>query len=156
MCDIVWAISNISAGTIKHCDKVMNSAVLERVLDYLSDYNLKLKKEAVYVVSYLCSSTDLEIILKLVSRGVLKSLCNILEYDKNDVVLISVLDTVYNIFYSGEFLKEYEKENRFTKEFDEYGGVTLLENLQTHTNEKIFDLTQKIMERFYITQEVIN
>lgn len=156
MREIVWAITNISAGRINQCEKVMDSAVLERVYDYLTDYDLKLKKEAVFVIRNMCTTGSLEITIKVVDQGVLKKLCELLEKEKNEIILITCLETLLNIFHMGEILKEFEKENRFIKEFDEYAGVTLLENLQNHKDIDIFNLAQKILEMFYITQEVTN
>ncbi len=154
--EVLWAVSNICAGTIEQCMKVMESPIFEKVLEYLSDPDYKIKREALLVINYYSSSNSLDMSLKLVNKGILQKICWILENDMNENILNLCLVVIFEFLSTGEHLKGLEPENRFAKIFDKCGGVSLVENLQMHNNLDIHKISLVILERFYETNEITN
>jgi importin subunit alpha-1 len=152
--EVLWAISNICAGSINQCMQVLESPVFEKVLEYLGDQDYKIKKEAVLIINYYSSSNCLNMILKLLNRGILEKLCIILENDKEKSILLSCLIIIFDFMATGEQLEEYESENRITKLFQRCGGVNIVETLQMHTDLEIHKISLAILDRFYETNEI--
>ena len=157
MREIVWAVSNIAAGSVKDCTRVVNSNIFEIIIGYITDNDYRLRKEALFTVNN-CSSHCLELTIKMISLGVFQKLCQALESEKNEDIILLSLDTIFNMIFTGECLLDISpyNSNTIAKKFDECGGVTLVESLQNHNNEKIHNFSMKILGKFFGTQEIIN
>ena len=157
MREIVWAVSNITAGHDNHCLSVVNSNIFEIIIGYFTDNDYKLRKEALFTVNN-CSSSSLELTIKMISLGLFQKLCQVLESEKNEDIILLSLDTIANLISTGECLLDISPyySNTVAKKFDECGGVTLVESIQNHSNEKIHNFSVKILTKYFPTQEIIN
>lgn len=149
--DILWALSNITAGTFMHIDAFVNSEVCDKVILHMKDPSWKVRREAIYCISNCLSINLSNYSNKFVAKGVLQILCEILTHEKLDIVLYAALEAVKYILLSGDSLVTENKPNPFLVKFEELGGHTILENLQSYASEDVYELSALILTSFYKT-----
>ena len=68
-----------------------------------------------------------------------------------DKIILLGLKGLYNILQFAEKfqLNDETQQNKFIGELDKLDGISKLEELQSHANEKVYENTIKILEAFF-------
>ncbi|KAL1494355.1 hypothetical protein ABEB36_009967 [Hypothenemus hampei] len=143
--EATWTISNVTAGNAEQIQRVIDAGILPILLQVLSAGDFKSQKEAVWAVTNFTSGGNIAQLAKLVEAGCIKPMCNLLNSKDYKTVSV-VLDGLNNILLAAQKLGEAEKVAVL---IEECGGLDLIESLQVHDNEKIYEKALSIIENFF-------
>lgn len=143
--EAAWTISNITAGNSEQIQKVIDAGIVPVLLQVLSTGDFKSQKEAAWAVTNFTSGGTIPQLAKLVELGAIKPMCNLLN-SKDFKTVSVVLDGLNNILTAAQKLGETEKVAILV---EECGGLDLIESLQSHENEKIYEKALSIIENYF-------
>ena len=102
-----------------------------------------IRKEAIFFVSNVFTGGSPKQVQIIVDMDGLEAMCDVLDINDATVVLTALAAIEKALRISKELGKSYDVY------VDECDGVTKLEYLQQHTNDKIYNATVKIIEEFF-------
>uniref|UniRef100_A0A646QGB7 Importin subunit alpha n=1 Tax=Hemiscolopendra marginata TaxID=943146 RepID=A0A646QGB7_9MYRI len=147
--EAAWALSNIAAGTTEQIQAIIDSNLLSQIILSLEKCEFKVQKEVAWVVTNLSSGGTIQQVVTMVSLGVLPPYCNMLTCKDPKTVLV-VLDGLHNILQAAEKISETE---RVCLLIEECGGVDRIEQLQTHSNDKIYNSAYSLIEKYFSRED---
>lgn len=143
--EAAWTISNVTAGNAEQIQRVIDAGIIPVLLQVLSTGDFKSQKEAAWAVTNFTSGGTIAQLAKLVELGCIKPMCNLLN-SKDFKTVSVVLDGLNNILNAAQKLGETEKIAIY---IEECGGLDLIESLQSHDNEKIYEKALSIIDNFF-------
>jgi len=145
--EAAWTLSNITAGTKTQIQSVIDAQLLPYIIDVLGRGDYKTQKEAVWAVTNLTSGGTPEQIMQLVEQKALPPLSNMLGVQDPRTVTVA-LDGIHNILTAAAKISE-EVCNKVALMLEECNGLDLIEKLQEHENERIYQRSAQIIKEFY-------
>ena len=140
-----WALSNITAGINNALiQAVIDANIVPKLIHILKTEEFGIKKEAVWAISNLTSGGTPEQIEYAVSQGAIPELCNCLTVDDAKIVQVA-LEGLDNILKVGA----QKPGNPMALTIEEVGGLDKIDALQTHENHQVYELSVKILERYF-------
>ena len=94
-------ISNITAGTKKQIDTVIQANIIPSLINLLNEAPFVIRKEAAWAIVNATSGGNRSQIQYLVNRGVIGPLVSLLD-TRNEKILLVAMDGLYNILKCGE------------------------------------------------------
>ncbi|KAG7393377.1 Importin alpha subunit (Karyopherin alpha subunit) (Serine-rich RNA polymerase I suppressor protein) [Phytophthora pseudosyringae] len=144
-----WAISNITAGTPSQIQEVIDANVIPPLLAQLWSVEFDVRKEAAWAISNATSGGTTEQIKYLVQQGCIPPLVKLLDVQDPRVINVS-LDALENILRAGEAdMSLSDTENRMARYIDEADGLELIQNLQYHQEEDIYEKSVRIIRDYF-------
>ncbi|XP_034936362.1 importin subunit alpha [Chelonus insularis] len=143
--EAAWAISNVTAGNGDQIQQVINAGLLPPLIRVLKSGDIKSQKEAAWAVTNLTSGGSIQQLVCLIQHEVLVPFCNLLEAKDVKAIMV-VLDGLTNILATAEKVGELD---RVATMIEEAGGLDKLEALQHHENEKIYQKTSAMIDKFF-------
>lgn len=147
-----WIISNIAAGTQKQIETLIAEEflpILEKVID--TD-EMDIKKESIWAVCNLTSVENVEYIEKILKQGILKIICDCLKM--TDAKYLAVcLEAFGNLLAYGK-KRSQGGVNPIVVEVEKMGMFDVLEKLQLHPVEIVYEKTLKILETYFDTENI--
>jgi importin subunit alpha-1 len=128
---------------------VIEANIIPPLVSLLATAEFDIKKEAAWAISNATSGGTHEQIKYLVNQGCIKPLCDLLTCPDPRIVTVS-LEGLENILKAGEA----EEVNLYAQYIDEAEGLEKIENLQTHDNNEIYVKAVKILESYWMEEEV--
>ncbi|KAK4883597.1 hypothetical protein RN001_006916 [Aquatica leii] len=150
--EAAWTVSNITAGNSEQIQKVLDADIMRPLLNVLQTGDFKSQKEAAWAITNYTSGGTIAQLGKLVEMGVLKPMCNLLN-SKDWKTVIVALDGLTNILNAANKLGEVEKVAIM---IEECGGLDLMEALQAHENEQVYEKALSIIENYFGMVQVEN
>ncbi|KAF5270424.1 hypothetical protein FQR65_LT05612 [Abscondita terminalis] len=150
--EAAWTVSNVTAGNSEQIQKVLDADIMEPLLNVLQTGDFKSQKEAAWAITNYTSGGTIAQLGKLVEMGVLKPMCNLLN-SKDWKTVIVALDGLTNILNAANKLGEVEKVAIM---IEECGGLDLMESLQAHENEQVYEKALSIIENYFGMAQVEN
>ena len=126
----------------------MQTNILDKIMEILKKDDSEIKKEAIWALSNTTSNGSQDQLRRLVERGAISAFCAILSSPDARSVAVS-LEGLNNILKIGDHNKTPEGENPITLQVEECGGIDLLENLQYHPNQQIYNKALTILEKYF-------
>jgi hypothetical protein len=155
---VTWTVSNITAGLYRHVCAVIDSPLMDTISKYLADCNFCVKRETIYIFHNAISFKSPDIAAKLLSKGLLDYIIDILSNDKDPSLLLLTLETLAFIINCGECFRNLsvngDMGNPFLRQFELKGGSAILETLQNHQNEDVFKMASDILSAFFQTEAI--
>ncbi|GKU86931.1 hypothetical protein SLEP1_g1394 [Rubroshorea leprosula] len=150
-----WTISNITAGNVDQIQAVIESGIIDPLVNLLQNAEFEIKKEAAWAISNATSGGTHEQIKFLVSRGCIKPLCDLLNCPDPRIVSVC-LEGLENILKVGEAEKNLGNtvDNIYAQLIDDAEGLEKIENLQSHDNNEIYEKAVKILETYWVEEDV--
>ncbi len=141
-----WLASNIAAGTHDQITLLMqNTSLMFKLADIALNSTWEIKKEALWVLSNICTTGTDDHVKGLVQMSGLPPLAEVLSLKNADAtVLGATLDAIERILDVGE---RYNAD--YAKLFDECNGIDHLETLQEHPSNSVYQKTVKIIETYF-------
>ena len=140
-----FILSNIAAGTQKQIEILIEHNFLQIMYKIFKNDNQKVKKE---VLMCICNMTAVEneiYMKKLIDDNILMIITEILKSEDNTYIIIG-LETLTNILTFG---KKNGKIKEFQIECEKIGITDILEKLQMHDNQIIYEKTLQILENYF-------
>ena len=148
--ETAWIISNIAAGTQKQIETLINEDFLP-ILEQLIEKDAKeIKRECIWAVCNLTSVIKPELIKKILNQNILGIIGKCLKTE-NAKYLAVCLEALNNLLSFGK--KSNPKgDNPIAIEVEKIGMCDILEQLQFHPVEVVYDKTLRILETYFETQ----
>ncbi|RUS75157.1 hypothetical protein EGW08_017065 [Elysia chlorotica] len=140
-----WMLSNITAGSTDQIQAVIDTGLLPILVEVLITGDFKSQKEAAWAVTNLTSGGTVEQISALVSFGVIKPMCDLLE-SKDAKLLMVLLDGILNILEAADKVGQAEP---ICVILEECQGLDKIEMLQNHENMQVYKKALDIIEKFF-------
>lgn len=146
-----WTLSNITAGTSDQIQAIINCGIFPKLIELLRSSEFDIQKEAAWAVSNATSGGTAEQIMYLVQQGAIPPLCELLQVADSKVVTVA-LEGLENILKVGNTLGEAVMQQLVTIVAD-CNGLQLIEELQNHENQNIYQRAVKILETYFAAEE---
>ena len=145
-----WIISNIAAGTQKQIEMIISADFLPILEHVIQVDELEIKKECIWAVCNLTSVEKPEFMKKLFEQNILGIICNCLKMDNGKYLAVS-LEALGNLLAFGK-KNNPEGHNPIVIEFEKMGMCEILEKLQFHPVEVVYNKALKLLESYFETQ----
>lgn len=146
--EVCWIFSNIAAGTLSQIDMLLANHDVVQILGNLIMFgSWDVRNEATWTLCNLCTTGNSRHIMRVVEDGGIAYLCEMMFTCDIKVVSI-VLAAVRAILATGV---AHDEEDRYMELLDESNGISRLEELQYHANEKVAAQALCIVEQFIDT-----
>lgn len=144
-----WALSNVAAGTALQVQGLMATPnAVQALVNNLTHGEWSVKKEATWAVCNLATSGTPAQIHQLVQNNVIAALCTTL--DKADAKVVAVaLDALGCILRVGQ----QEGISTFSDKVEEDGGLDLIEALQDHEHDDIYNKASSLIRTYFDADE---
>jgi importin subunit alpha-1 len=147
--EVCWSLSNITAGSADQIQLCLDMGIVDKLIQILLLDDTEIKKEAVWAVSNCTASANFTQFNALVDKGIIKALLSTLKMQEARILAVA-LEGLDNILSIGEeHFKKQGKENRFSLQLENDGGLELIEQLQMHPNHQIYQRALKILETYF-------
>jgi hypothetical protein len=104
---------------------------------------MEIRKEAIWAVSNMLSSASPRQVAMVVELDVIEAMSEALNLTDSGLILVA-LDAIKQVLRTGK-----EQGKPYDVYFDECDGVSKLENLQHHSNTKIYERAVELIDDFY-------
>ncbi len=139
-----WTLSNITAGTQEQIQTILNSDVIPKLIQLLQSGDFDIQKEATWAISNATSGGNPIQIMKMARLGCIAPLCRML--DCQDIKVVNVaLEGLENFLKTGRKQQTLEIED----ELRACDGVSSIERLQNHQNDKIYKRASDILQSYF-------
>jgi len=143
-----WTISNITAGNSAQIQTIVEADIFPPLIHLLGSAEFDIKKEAAWAISNATSGGSLDQLRYLVSHGIVKPLCDLLEFPDPKIIMVA-LEGLENLLRTGP----KGPGNDVATQIDEFGGVQKLEALQRHQANEIYEKSLKILETYFEAED---
>jgi len=150
-----WTVSNITAGTKEQIQSVIDTGIIGPLVQLLATAEFDIKKEAAWAISNATSGGTQDQIRFLVSTGCIKPLCDLLICSDARIITVA-LEGLENILKVGEAEKELAGPagvNPYVNMVDEADGLDKIEELQSHSNEDIYEKAVTLLETYFDVED---
>ena len=144
----VFIISNLAAGTQNQIEFLIEQNFFEILKKIVKIDVPKVKKEAIYAIANLSLVENEKHMKKLIDEGILIFIyeCMKDEDPKNIAISLEVLGNIL------AFAKKIGELNNLLNEIEKIGMVDILENLQVHKDQIIYEKTIQILDTYFETE----
>ena len=142
-----WILSNIAAGTQKQIESLIDQDFLPLLSNVIKGDETEIKKEAIWEVCNLTSVEKPEKLRKILEQGILQIICNCLKMDDAKYLAVC-LEAFGNLLAFGK-RSNPNGPNPIVTEVEKMGMFDVLEKLQYHPVEIVFEKTLKILETYF-------
>lgn len=143
-----WTISNITAGTAPQIQAVIQAGVIPKLVQLLTCTEFDIQKEAAWAVSNATSGGNPEQIMYIASQNAVPPLCQLLNVKDVRVVKVALegLDNILRAAHDNG-------DPSIVQIVDDCGGLTYIENLQTHPEKDIYQRASQICDSYFEIEE---
>jgi hypothetical protein len=152
--ETAWILSNIAAGTQKQIETLIAEDILPILDRVIKSDEPEIKKECIWAVCNLTSVENIQYIEKILKQGILRIICDCLRLDDAKYLAVC-LEAFGNLLAFGKkSVQGTNSPNPIVEEVDKMGMFDVLEKLQLHPVEIVYEKTLKILENYFETQNV--
>lgn len=149
-----WLISNVIAGTQSQIDAVIKAKLIPPIVNALQNGDNRSRVEASWAIANLSQGGTARQILCVAKRDYIKAFCDVLSPSNHVDLLVNILETLFFLLTT---LSNQEAStmslSSACNHIEEFGGLDRLEELQQHSNEKVYSVSYKIIERFFSDED---
>jgi Atypical Arm repeat len=143
--DMCWVMSNISASEVKHRAAILKTekqlGLLVKLIDLSKNGAWKVRREALYTLCNLTLLGDEYDIRWLIAYGAIESFSLTLANCTSIPLMLEMLASLEKMLkMQGAYA--YQK-------MDEADIVQIIEELQSHPNDKVYEIAYKIIDEYY-------
>ncbi|ENN81701.1 hypothetical protein YQE_01907, partial [Dendroctonus ponderosae] len=141
LADSCWALSYLTDGSNERIEAVLEAGLISRLVQLLTSNESTVLTPALRAVGNIVTGNDAQTDV----MGCIKPMCNLLNSKDYKIVSV-VLNGLDNILSAAHKLGETDKVAIL---IEECGGLDLIEALQAHDNENIYDKALSIIENYF-------
>ena len=148
--ETAWILSNIAAGTQKQIESLIKEDFLPIFQKIISCDEAEVKKECIWAMANLTNIKDETYMKKILEQGILLTMnyCLLIDDAKNVAVNLEALGNLLS-FGKNNIC---DGVNPVVKEMERIGMVDILEKLQTHPVEIVYEKTLKLLLEYFEVQ----
>mmetsp|Transcript_15061 Transcript_15061/g.29690 ORF Transcript_15061/g.29690 Transcript_15061/m.29690 type:complete len:522 (+) Transcript_15061:56-1621(+) len=150
-----WTISNITAGNPRQIQSVIDANIMPTLIYLLKYSETDIKKEAAWAISNATSGGTQKQINYLVKLDCISPMIELLTSSDSRVIKV-ILEGLENILEIGNKKSNESNLNIYTRAIEQAGGLEKLENLQHHSDDKIYEYSVRILEKFFGAEEEVS
>jgi len=148
-----WCVSNVAAGTHAQIEAVMSTpGLLEGVMEQARMGEWNVRKEATWVFCNIAAAGTEGQVCRIMAGGLAETLMEVLQTDDARFLEI-LLDGVAVILRTERKLKDSGNPAaaccNFAAEFEEYGIIVRLQELQDHESTAVYEKALALGETYY-------
>lgn len=143
-----WTISNITAGTPEQIQAVIEAGVMPKLISLLGSADFEVRKEAAWAVSNATSGGRQPQIMHIAGLGAIPALCELLNVQDVRVIKVA-LEGLENMLKVGHDTNDPS----IVQIINDCGGLTYIENLQTHAHEDVYKRASEICDNYFEIEE---
>ena len=147
-----WIISNIAAGTQKQIETLISENFLPILDNSIKVDEPEIKKECIWAVCNLTSVENPEYLKKILNDGILRIICDCLKMDDAKYLAVC-LEAFGNLLSFGKKTCP-DGPNPIVTEVEKMGMFDVLEKLQLHPVEIVYEKTLKLLETYFEVQNI--
>lgn len=151
--ETAWILSNIAAGTQLQIETLINENILPILEKIIENDENEIKKECIWAVCNLTSVEKPEFMKKILEQGILTIICSCLKMEDAKYLAVC-LEAFGNLLAFGKKNLLPDGSNPIVNEVEKMGMFDILEQLQLHPVEIVYEKTLKILENYFETQNV--
>ena len=151
--ETAWILSNIAAGTQKQIETLIAEDILPILNRVIKSDEPEIKKECIWAVCNLTSVENENYIKKILEQGILGIICDCLKLEDAKYLAVC-LEAFGNLLAFGKKHMTQNNTNPIVDEVEKMGMFDVLEKLQLHPVEIVYEKTLKILETYFDTQNV--
>ena len=151
--ETAWILSNIAAGTQKQIEALISNDLLPILDRVIKTDEQEIKKESIWAVCNLTSVENPNYMKKILEQGILRIICDCLRMDDAKYLAVC-LEAFGNLLSFGKKNQAPNSTNPIVDEVEKMGMFDVLEKLQFHPVEIVYEKTLKILETYFETQNV--
>ena len=152
--ETAWILSNIAAGTQKQIEALIQEGILPILDREIKNDEPEIKKECIWAVCNLTSVENPEYMKKIFDQGILRIICDCLKMDDAKYLAVC-LEAFGNLLAFGKKINQNQNlPNPIVEEVEKMGMFDVLEKLQFHPVEIVYEKTLRILETYFDTQNV--
>jgi hypothetical protein len=149
--EAVWILSNLCAGPLEHIHEILAQGVLPLVMKLIAPDDLEVSREACWLVTNVVLNGTPEHVQVLLDTPVVFNLCQLLE-EAETQLLVAVLTALKALLQDARARFQTDSGINPVKELIEAsGGVSYLEDLQTHMDTEVYQSACFIIDQFFST-----
>ena len=148
--ETAWILSNIAAGTQKQIENLISEdflPIFQRIIQY---DEAEVQKECIWAMANLTNVKDPIYMKKILEQDILLTMNNCLLIDDAKNLAVN-LEALGNLLAFGKNNK-FNDVNPVVKEMERIGMVDVLEKLQTHPVEIVYEKTLKLLLEYFEVQ----
>ena len=148
--ETAWILSNIAAGTQKQIENLISEDFLPIFQKIIQYDEAEVQKECIWAMANLTNVKDPIYMKKILEQDFLSTMnyCLLIDDAKNLAVNLEALG---NLLAFGKNNK-YNEINPVVKEMERIGMIDVLEKLQTHPVEIVYEKTLKLLLEYFEVQ----
>jgi len=132
---------------------VIEANLIQPLVLILRTAEFDIQKEAAWAISNATSGGTDDQLRYLVGQGVIAPMCELFKCPDPKIVLVA-MEGIENILRVGKKdAPKYNNVNQYAENVEQCGGLDLLEALQRHDNEEIYDKAVKILKDYFESEE---
>ena len=151
--ETAWILSNIAAGTQLQIEILIREDILPILDKIIKNDEPEIKKECIWAVCNLTSVENPDYMKKILEQGILQIICSCLKMDDAKYLAVC-LEAFGNLLAYGKKNLLNNGVNPIVDEVEKMGMFDVLEKLQLHPVEIVYEKTLKILENYFDTQNV--
>ena len=143
--ETAWILSNIAAGTQKQVENLITEdflLIFQKIIEFDEP---DVMKECIWAMANLTNVKNPILMKKILEQGILLTMNNCLMFDDAKNLAVN-LEALGNLLFFGKNNK-IDGVNPVVKEMERIGMVDLLEKLQTHPFEVVYEKSLKLINR---------
>jgi len=148
-----WIVSNIAAGTQKQIETLINEDFLKILTEVVNKDDAEIQKEAIWAICNLTSIEKDELLEKILKDGILELICKCLTMKDAKYLAVS-LEAFGNLLAYGKKIGK-DGVNPIVVKVGNMGIFDVLESLQLHPVEVVYEKTIKLLETYFETENNI-
>jgi len=149
-----WTLSNICAGTTMQVAMIIDSGILDKLILMANEDIYEIQREAGWSVSNATALRNHEIIQQVVEKRGIEAMVKVLKHKVDPKTAVVLLEGIRNVLEVGNSHFSDNGENPFSIIVEECGGLDILEELQNHQNQHVYELAVEILEKYFILEEI--
>jgi importin subunit alpha-6/7 len=149
-----WTLSNVTAGNRSQIQAVCDAGLVPLLLGQMDNAEFEVQREACWTISNIASGGSDEQIAFLVENDCLPRLSKMFLVKDLKTVLVS-LEGLDKLLNAGKRRMENEglMRNPYAVLVEECGGIEVIDKLQKHKNENVFNLVSDIIDKYFPEDE---
>ena len=148
-----WIVSNIAAGTQKQIETLINEDFLKILSEVINKDDAEIQKEAIWAICNLTSIEKDQLLEKILQDGILEIICKCLNMKDAKYLAVS-LEAFGNLLAYGKKIGK-DGPNPIVIKVGNMGIFEVLEGLQLHPVEVVYEKTIKLLETYFETENNI-